>query len=99
MKEAITPAVALAIKTQLKMSNKKYELLRSILRKQYDHSTKKYVPREVRPGQKLPNLFPPLEKVQQLQESLRDLSPEPTASGYQQSMKDLIVKILQIPEF
>jgi len=99
LSEAITPALALAIKIRLKMSDRKYELLRSILRKKYDHEKSKFVPREIKPGKKFPNLFPPLKHVRRCQDSLRSLNPEQTTSGYRQSMKELILKILKMPEF
>ncbi len=97
LKEIITPALALAIKIKLKMSNRKYTILWSMLRRRYNHETKKYEIRKVK-GKKLPSLFPSLEKVTNFQESLRSLNPESTPSGYRQNMRDLIVKILQIPE-
>jgi hypothetical protein len=96
--EAITPAVALAIKTQLKMSNRKYKLLRSILQRRYNHETQRYETRNLKTGQKFPKLFPPLEKVVELQKSLHSVSAEKISNGYRQSMRDLIINLLQISE-
>jgi hypothetical protein len=98
LKETITPAVVLALKMRLKMSDRKYELLRSILKRRYDHNNSSYVTKELKSGRKFPNLFPTLKVVKEFEQSLRSLHIVPTQKGYHQSMKDLILSILQMPE-
>jgi len=98
--DTLTPAIALAIKMRLKISNRKYKFMCRSLQKTYDFVEKKFKIRKVK-GFDIwfPRLLPSLKKVKDLQKSLENLHTFATMDGRRVSLKEFLTKCLQINEF
>ncbi len=79
IQSTITPAVALAIKYRLKISNNRYDLLRNLLTKMWDSNLEEWVPRMLKKvGLKMPSLFPSLKRVKKFKKKLKTLNETKT---------------------
>src|SRR5438067_1946424 len=71
IKDTITPAIALAVKVKLNLSNKKYKSLRRLLQEQWNPNKQRYTPRKINNTDlSFPSLLPSIGAVKKFANSL-----------------------------